>query len=230
MCLEQLVFFFLWQNKAKQERNAQKEESNPQYYSLFTLKIKKWGTLWHDWLCVLVTWIEWCVLIDSQNISILFSFYSGFIANICNENIFCFLWWRSFRSSAINQTITAPGKAEPVQSLVTWLIPKGSSADQDSTLSKTFPSRRKPMRAQNCHVQSAFGIMRKREWPSRDWFWCRIWLVERLAQVFQANTARGKAEPMQSLITFWASIKSGSRWQVSNLLQSPLLYFPGSYC
>ena len=88
---------------------------------------------------MLVTWIEWCVLIDSQNISILFSFYSGFIANICNENIFCFLWWRSFRSSAINQTITAPGKAEPVQSSVTWLIPKGSSADWDSTLSKHSP-------------------------------------------------------------------------------------------
>ena len=47
----------------------------------------------------------------------------------------------------------------------------------------------------------------KCEWPNRDWLWCRIWLVERFARVFQANTARGKAEPLQSLITFWASIK-----------------------
>ena len=47
----------------------------------------------------------------------------------------------------------------------------------------------------------------KCEWPNRDWLWCRIWLGERFARVFQANTARGKAEPLPSLITFWASIK-----------------------
>ena len=41
-------------------------------------------------------------------------------------------------------------------------------------------------------------------------------------------TARGKAKP---IIDYFLSLNQrGSKWQVSNLLQFPLRYVPGSYC
>ena len=86
-----------------------------------------------------------------------------------------------------------------------------------------------PMRTQNKYTWPTLSAG-KRVWPSRDWFWFCIWLVEKVARVFfNQSQSVVKQNQSNSVITFDTQLKTALMHQVKTkeIITVSVVWIPG---